>query len=161
MIVSGIEPLRCCFSHTCIALKSVSASAKLVFHNHVNHNDHIFLLACSYKLIAFLDMWAMGAIMAELITLRPLFPGTRYVIVPFSSLMFHFFCYLNKQEMYLVVNNIVIFMMIAKVHAEIWFIKCFGGRIFLFKWLIYCIEWWLYVIFGNLFCYKRWDSGIG
>lgn len=24
------------------------------------------------------DMWAMGAIMAELFTLRPLFPGTRY-----------------------------------------------------------------------------------
>lgn len=23
-------------------------------------------------------MWAMGAIMAELFTLRPLFPGTRY-----------------------------------------------------------------------------------
>lgn len=26
-----------------------------------------------------LDMWAMGAIMAELLTLRPLFPGSRYI----------------------------------------------------------------------------------
>lgn len=26
-----------------------------------------------------LDMWAMGAIMAELFTLRPLFPGIRYL----------------------------------------------------------------------------------
>lgn len=25
------------------------------------------------------DMWAMGAIMAELLTLRPLFPGSRYI----------------------------------------------------------------------------------
>ncbi|RZS09650.1 hypothetical protein BHM03_00040757 [Ensete ventricosum] len=27
-----------------------------------------------------LDMWAMGAIMAELFTLRPLFPGSRFVV---------------------------------------------------------------------------------
>ncbi len=27
------------------------------------------------------DMWAMGAIMAELFTLHPLFPGARYVLV--------------------------------------------------------------------------------
>lgn len=27
---------------------------------------------------SFSDMWAMGAIMAELFTLRPLFPGSRY-----------------------------------------------------------------------------------
>lgn len=26
----------------------------------------------------FLDMWAMGAIIAELLTLRPIFPGSRY-----------------------------------------------------------------------------------
>lgn len=29
-------------------------------------------------LVCFPDMWAMGAIMAELLTLRPLFPGSRY-----------------------------------------------------------------------------------
>lgn len=29
-------------------------------------------------MVSFPDMWAMGAIMAELFTLRPLFPGSRY-----------------------------------------------------------------------------------
>lgn len=34
------------------------------------------------------DMWAMGAIMAELFTLRPLFPGARYVLISFHSYSF-------------------------------------------------------------------------
>ena len=36
--------------------------------------SEMYLFPCE-----FLDMWAMGAIMAELFTLRPLFPGLRYV----------------------------------------------------------------------------------
>ncbi len=35
------------------------------------------------------DMWAMGAIMAELFTLHPLFPGARYVgRIPVSTSLF-------------------------------------------------------------------------
>ena len=34
------------------------------------------------------DMWAMGAIMAELFTLRPLFPGARYALISFHSYSF-------------------------------------------------------------------------
>ncbi|MCI23987.1 cyclin-dependent kinase F-4-like, partial [Trifolium medium] len=30
------------------------------------------------------DMWAMGAIMSELFTLSPLFPGTRYHVLSIS-----------------------------------------------------------------------------
>jgi serine/threonine protein kinase len=37
------------------------------------------LLQSSYY-SAPIDMWAIGAIMAELFTLRPLFPGARYVL---------------------------------------------------------------------------------
>lgn len=110
--MSGIELLKCCSSHTCIALKLVSALREWLI---VIICYQIFLFDCSYKLTVFLDMWAMGAIMAELITLRPLFPGTRYVIVPYSSLMFHFPCYINKQDIYLVVNIVVSCIMIAKV----------------------------------------------
>ncbi len=35
------------------------------------------------------DMWAMGAIMAELFTLHPLFPGARYV----SEFLFQLHCF--------------------------------------------------------------------
>lgn len=37
------------------------------------------------------DMWAMGAIMAELFSLRPLFPGARYVCHHLYQLLKGFF----------------------------------------------------------------------
>jgi protein kinase len=47
----------------------------------------VLLQSSSYT--AAIDMWAMGAIMAELFTLHPLFPGARYVgRIPVSTSLF-------------------------------------------------------------------------
>lgn len=43
--------------------------------------------ACNLFTLQCLDMWAMGAIMAELLTLRPLFPGSRYHLMSLQSLL--------------------------------------------------------------------------
>lgn len=37
----------------------------------------MFILDLNLFVFVTPDMWAMGAIMAELLTLRPLFPGSR------------------------------------------------------------------------------------
>lgn len=42
-------------------------------------NSHKTLPTMLISFLLFPDMWAMGAIMAELFTLRPLFPGARCV----------------------------------------------------------------------------------
>lgn len=67
---AGIEPLKFCSSHQYMVLQLVSG-CKL---------STLIILIVTVEIIIFLfsDMWAMGAIMAELFTLRPLFPGSRY-----------------------------------------------------------------------------------
>jgi hypothetical protein len=48
-----------------------------------------FYIQYAYCLVSLPDMWAMGAIIAELFSLRPLFPGTRYT---WSSMKLYLIC---------------------------------------------------------------------
>lgn len=68
---------KCCWNESVVAYIDANCSVDVVL-----TNDYAFQP---------LDMWAMGAIMAELFTLRPLFPGIRYVYFIFLLLysLFH------------------------------------------------------------------------
>lgn len=75
------------------------------------------------------DMWAMGAIMAELLTLHPLFPGTRYnmhISYVYALLLWFVVTYLSVLAMY------------------------FGHLLFCLSYYISSL-WWSYLLIAVLF----------
>ena len=81
MFLTGIGHLKYCYGHMYTRQKLVSVpniSIKEVFLHCIGpfvNNVYFFCVT---------DMWAMGAILAELLSLRPLFPGARYLALQFS-----------------------------------------------------------------------------
>jgi len=54
--------------------------------------SNLFIIICSDDcmlafFLKFADMWAVGAILAELFTLTPLFPGERYILILYFMLL--------------------------------------------------------------------------
>ena len=75
--LTGTGPLKYYYSHMCTRQKLVSVLKVPIKRSVFQYGVGPFLN--NGVMLTVLDMWAMGAILAELLSLRPLFPGARYL----------------------------------------------------------------------------------